>query len=204
MFEKAHKGLNRDEAGVACPWAVVPGRFQMLQKVHHERRIELLQAEGRGGDPQSCTRKLQKQLKGVGIAVTGMRTRATLQWQALAEKGSEMGSDGGHGATSSTKRSPAWAMWSISCGERSKYQKVLLTWAWPRYVIKASVWLPICEFPTEGGTAHCIRRGEGNACMTLPIRQPGRLTAGLFARPHGRSVTPPAPCVQQQNTGSLP
>ena len=53
------------------------------------------------------------------------------------------------------------------------------------------------EFPTEVGTAHFIRRGEGNACMTFPIRQPGRLTAGLFERPHGRSVTPPAPCVQQ-------
>src|SRR5712691_9814907 len=129
MLEKAHKGFNRHEPGVAGPGAVVSGRFQMLQKVQHEGRIELLQTEGRWGDPQARARKLQEELKGVGIAVAGMGTRAPLQRQALTEKGGEMGGERCHGVASLIKRSHAWAISSISWGERSKYQKVLLTWA---------------------------------------------------------------------------
>jgi hypothetical protein len=87
-------------------------------------------------------------LKGIRIAVTSMLARATLQRQALAQKGGDMRGDQGHGMFSSTKRSQTWAMSPISCGERSKYQKVLLTWAWPRYVIKANVWRPIWSRPS--------------------------------------------------------
>src|SRR5262245_48447003 len=72
-----------------------------------------------------------------------MLAHTPLQRQLLTEEGSNMRGNRCHSVFSSTKRSQACEMSSISCGVLSKYQYVQLTWAWPRYVDNASIWRPI-------------------------------------------------------------
>ena len=71
----------------------------------------------RGASDQTCE----------SYAGAGMLARATLAREALTEKLCQMRSKGCHRVFSLIKRSHAWAMSFMSCGELSKYQYVLPT-----------------------------------------------------------------------------
>ena len=66
--------------------SIAPLCFQMMEKAHHERRIELFETECRRGDLETFTRVFKEQLESIGIGRTGVVARGPFEGQALLRK----------------------------------------------------------------------------------------------------------------------
>src|SRR3989442_10180574 len=140
ILEKVHKGLDRHQSGITRAGAVMALGLQIVEELHDQWRIELLQRQRRRRQLQSRTGELEQELECIGIAVTGMLARTALQRQTFTEKGTHVGGNRCHTFSSFFKKaSHACAMLPSSCGVLAKYQYVLLTRACPIYVVKASM-----------------------------------------------------------------
>ena len=72
-------GFIGDQSRIARAGAVVARGLQIVEELHDEWCIELLQLKRRWRHLQSLTGELEQELKRIGVAVTGMVTRAALQ-----------------------------------------------------------------------------------------------------------------------------
>ena len=79
ILHEFHEGFDGREARVPCPGAIATLGLEMREKVQDQGRIEMLQTERRGRQMQTLAGEGEQQLKRIGIAVTCMRTGATLQ-----------------------------------------------------------------------------------------------------------------------------
>src|SRR5262245_30444398 len=105
----------------------------------------MLQAEIGRPQVHALTHVRKQQLKRIGVACTGMRTRTPLQGQTLQSKGGDMGGNRGHEPPPESKASQRWAMAARSWGVLSRYQYVLATQVCPIYVVRARVWRPMAS-----------------------------------------------------------
>ena len=107
ILEKAHKRLDRHQSGIARAGAVVALGLQIVEELHDQWRIELLQRQRRRRQLQSRTGELEQELECIGIAVTGMVARTALQRQTFTEKGTHVRGNRCHGFSSVKKASHA-------------------------------------------------------------------------------------------------
>src|SRR4030095_5316158 len=102
--------------GITRAGAVMALGLQIVEELHDQWRIELLQRQRRRRQLQARTGELEQELECIGIAVTGMVARPALQRQTFPEKGAHVGRNRCHAFSSLKKASHAVAMSPISCG----------------------------------------------------------------------------------------
>src|ERR1700730_14758168 len=122
-----HKGLDGREPDVSRTSAISTFCFQMTEEVHDQRSIDMLQVQLRWRNLDAIAGVFEEKLKGVGIRVTGVRTGAPFDGQALLEESGDMRCNGYHGRPPLKKLWHESAMLLISSGVASKYQYVWAT-----------------------------------------------------------------------------
>jgi len=94
----------------------------MIQEVHNERSVQLLQLQLRGRAFDGVAGVFEQQPEGMRIGITCVRTGAPFDWQALLEKGREVRAEEDHGRPPVKKRWHESAMSLIRSGVASRYQ----------------------------------------------------------------------------------
>lgn len=117
-----HKRLygGKSDISGACP---IPSlRFQVVQEVHDQRRIELLKVQFGRGNFETFAGVFKEEFECVGIGLAGVFAGTALDGQALLKEGRDMGSDWSHGRPPVKKLSQHCAMFFINSGTASRYQ----------------------------------------------------------------------------------
>lgn len=94
----------------------------MVQEVYNQRCIELFKMQFRRWNLKISTGVFKEELESIRIGLTGVIAGATLDWQALLQKGSDVRCNLSHGCPPVTKFSQHSAMLLIRFGVASRYQ----------------------------------------------------------------------------------
>ena len=92
-----HERLDRCEPNVSGSSAVSARCFQVIQEVHDEYCIDVLQLQLRGRSLQAVARIFKEEPESVRVRVTGVRAGLALQRQPLLEESRDMWRDQSHG-----------------------------------------------------------------------------------------------------------
>jgi hypothetical protein len=104
--------------------------------------VDLLDLEIGGLDVELAARELKQQLESIRVRVARIRARAHLDGEPLPQVRRDVRGDRSHSGPLSTVVWHASEMLLISSGVASKYQKVPLMLACPRYVDRARIQRP--------------------------------------------------------------
>ena len=74
MLDEVHEPLDRGQPRVAGAGAVAPYGLQVCEKGEDERRVEVLEVQGRGGHGELAAREREQEPERVRVRVARMRT----------------------------------------------------------------------------------------------------------------------------------